>query len=125
MTKNNIGTSPIFYRDIVTESDGKLYVPSIQSEVIDGNQINLYVPYDIDLDLYISEDQYLENTIDVYVDDSLCTDLIWMINGSRENDLLGLKCFVDILTLKRGFHILKLQSRVEESRVQVIPFWKD
>lgn len=125
MIEKEIWASPILYRDISTENDGKLYAPSIQSEMITNNTINLYVPYDIDFDFDIPVDGYLENSIDVYIGDSLYSNLIWINNKQRDNDLLGMKCYIDIQNLKRGFYKLKIQRTATENKFQVIPFWKE
>lgn len=125
MTENNIWSSPLFYRDIDIEKGVKRYVPSIQSEVISQNLLNLFVPYNIDYDNSLSQGDFLENAITVSIDDSLCSDLKWINNRQYDSDLLGIKCYVDISLLSRGMHILKIQSNAENSKAYAIPFWKD
>jgi hypothetical protein len=124
LSLNDQWVYPHYYRDSPENQGQKIYNPSIQSDVITENYVKLIAPYDVDFDEYLNEDQYLEEAVDVFIDDSLYA-VEWYGYRPKENDQLSLKSVIAIHHLTTGKHDLKIELKSDTSRYEVIPFWKD
>jgi hypothetical protein len=78
---------------------------------------------------------YFEDLFDIYIDDSLCTNLDWMENAKISDKQFGLTTIMDVNHLKRGKHLFSFKPKMEyfpkddreldSLRFYVdIPFWK-
>ncbi|MCB9224822.1 MAG: hypothetical protein H6582_11630 [Crocinitomicaceae bacterium] len=124
MASNEQWIYPSFYRDSPENENEKIYGPSIQSDIINENYIDLIVPYDVDFDDNLTDDQYLEEDVLIFIDDSLY-QVEWFNYRPKENDQLGMKSVIGIDHLNSGKHDLVVRSLANEEMEQKIPFWKN
>lgn len=119
-----------YYMDNVQAADKPFRGPAIQSQIITGNFLKLYLPY------YKQYDELFENVnnnkfktpaelVLVEIDGVEVSNVDWYNYRGFANDELGLYTIIDIKGLDRGKHILRLAGKISSSYSETIPFWKE
>lgn len=138
------------YRDLHRDNLNSKYY--IQSKIIKGNFVELYIRYDYKLDdlmnLVVKIDQidFLSELFEVLIDD-IQQEVEWHPNWSDNISDIGITAIIPIFELDRGKHVLKFRVKEklgekiinsknlkslnldylikEYSQTVIIPFWKD
>jgi hypothetical protein len=114
----------------------------IPSKLIDGNYLSVNVIYVKGMDMLIEASanhdtlRFVENILEVSIDDSVYRDLKWHDRWEKDMSNCGLTTVIPIGHLSNGEHILKVTNpelpdntymkiREDDGRTFRIPFWKD
>jgi hypothetical protein len=140
MTKNKVALSSRYYAD---ESDWQdRQIVFIPSKIIHEDVLTVNVTYVNAMDLLIEASseidslQFVENILEVSIDDSVFNDIKWYSRWEKDMSNCGVSAFVPITHLKNGAHVLKIKNPElpgaayqkimnTNGRTFHIPFWKD
>lgn len=112
------------------DKDAIITRPVIQSQIITGSFLKLYFPYFKDYDYlieqYITSKEYTypSDMLIVYLDDKEVESIDWFNYRGFKNSKIGLQTLIDISSLNKGKHILRLESVGQEVSYSMI-FWKE
>jgi hypothetical protein len=119
----------VHYMDMVKESGKKISTIAIQSQIITGSFLKVYIPYQKHHDFLIksTDNQNLENNISILesvsINDSIIQNIDWFNYQTFDNDQIGLITIMDISSLSKGKHLLKIIDK--NNKEIIIPFWKE
>jgi hypothetical protein len=119
----------VHYLDMVKESGKKISTIAIQSQIITGSFLKVYIPYQKHHDFLIksTDNQNLENNISILesvsINDSIIQNIDWFNYQTFDNDQIGLITIMDISSLSKGKHLLKIIDK--NNKEIIIPFWKE
>ncbi len=121
-----------WYIDEIEKAEGRFDQPAIQSSIVTGNYLKIFVPYRIPADDLVrqlpEEDRLLSNVMAVEIDDSLYEDIEWFNYWPKNLDQMGILAHINIAHLSNSRHIVRIYSPFgdeEGGRGSIIPFWKD
>lgn len=122
---------PLHYMDVAKASNKKITTPAIQSQVVTGNYLKIFLPYNKRWDeVYRAlpkkdSSPYMADLVSVHLNDSLINHLKWYHYHALEIEQIGLYAMVNLQKLPPGKYELKISHPANGMNPTLIHFWKD
>lgn len=125
MTPDDKWIGYAMYMDQLKDENLKIASPVIHTDIVKGNYLKVFIPYDIDYEEGVEQNEYLSDVVILKIDDVQVKNIEWHTYWSKEIDQIGMQAVIDISALTYTKHVITINHKNNLNYVSKIPFWKD
>lgn len=125
MTPDNKWIGYAMYMDQLKDENLKISSPVIHTDIVKGNYLKVFIPYDIDYEEGVKQNEYLSGVVILKIDDVQVKNIEWYTYWSKEIDQIGMQAVIDISALTYAKHSITISHKNKLNYISEIPFWRD